>query len=94
MYSLAINNNAFRIYRKLPPDVKLAIWSRAQLLRNNPLLGQPLKEIRGGYRSLHLGFKGTQYRIIYQVFPQTKSIIIRLTDKRENIYKRLEQMGN
>lgn len=94
MYNLEINKSAFRIFRKLPPDVKLEIWNKAQKLRDNPLLGEPLKGSNRRLRALHLSFKGTQYRIIYQVFSQTATIIIRLADKRENIYKKLEEIGN
>jgi hypothetical protein len=44
------------------------------------------------YRSLHVSHKGTAYRIIYQVVTTANSIIAVLADKRENLYKRLQEM--
>ncbi len=92
MYSIQVDNTAWKIFKKLSPEVKKKLINQAQILKRNPLSGEPLKGKYREYRSLHSSFKGTAYRIIYQVFTKTSIIVIRLADKRENIYRRLEEM--
>jgi mRNA-degrading endonuclease RelE of RelBE toxin-antitoxin system len=93
MYTLFFEPSAFRIFKKLPKAVKDHLISEAEILKTEPLSGKPL--IGGsGFRSLRTGYKGTEYRIIYQVIETTETIIIRLADKRENIYKRLQKRGS
>ncbi len=94
MYDIQFGPAAFRIFKKLPKDVRNILLSKILSIQKNPLLGEPLKGSYRFFRSVHVGFKGTKYRIIYQVFTQTSTIIIRLANKRENIYSRLEQLGN
>ncbi len=43
-------------------------------------------------RSLHLSIEGTAYRILYQIFPQSEIVVVRLAGTRENIYKKLDEM--
>jgi mRNA-degrading endonuclease RelE of RelBE toxin-antitoxin system len=66
--------------------------AEAKTLDANPLAGEPLQGSYRQYRSLHIGYKGTAYRIIYQVLAKANSIVIVLADKRENLYKRLQEM--
>jgi mRNA-degrading endonuclease RelE of RelBE toxin-antitoxin system len=51
--------------------------------------------LKGKYRflrSLHLSIAGTAYRIIYQIFPKSETIVVRLAATRENIYRKLDEM--
>jgi mRNA-degrading endonuclease RelE of RelBE toxin-antitoxin system len=91
-YTLQIGSAAFRLFRKLPKRVQKQLIQKAQVLETDPLKGQPLKGEYRFLRSLHLNFKGTAYRIIYQVFPKTSTIIVRLAASRENLYRRLKEM--
>ena len=93
MYRIEFEPAAFRIFKKLPREIKEVMATKAQVLKQTPFMGEPLKGKHRLLRSLHFGYKGTAYRIIYQVFSETHMIIIRLADKRENIYRRLEEMG-
>lgn len=92
MYSVQFTRAATRIFKKLPPYVRQKIKHELVHLANNPNLGESLKGKFRNFRSFHLSYKGTAYRIIYQVYPTLKSVIVYLADKRENIYKRLETM--
>ena len=67
--------------------------NEAQALKTNPWAGEPLTGKYKYLRSLHFTFKGTAYRIIYQVLSKTSTIIIRLAATRENVYRRLEEMN-
>ena len=91
-YNLQMDNAAFRLFRKLPRRVQKQLIQKAQALETDPLKGQPLKGEYRFLRSLRFNFKGTAYRIIYQVFPKTSTIIVRLTTSRENLYRRLKEM--
>lgn len=93
MYTLEIDQAAFRVFKKLPREVKERMLREAQAISTTPFLGEQLQGKHRLLRSLHFGFKGTQYRIIYQVFEKNYMIVIVLADKRENIYRKLEEMG-
>jgi mRNA-degrading endonuclease RelE of RelBE toxin-antitoxin system len=92
MYSLEFEPAAFKLFKKLPLDVKQKIAEEAKKLENNPLAGQPLKGKYNFLRSLHFSYKGSAYRIIYQVVSQTTTILVRLATTRENIYRKLGEM--
>ena len=92
MYSIYFTNQARRIFKKLPSDVQDKLKTEARTLDQNPLAGEPLQGSYRQYRSLHISFKGIAYRIIYQAIAKSNMIVIFLADKRENIYKRLQEM--
>jgi mRNA-degrading endonuclease RelE of RelBE toxin-antitoxin system len=92
MYEIFLTNQARRIFKKQSPDLQTKLKSEASSLSNNPLAGEPLQGGYRQYRSLHFVFKGVAYQIIYQIFTKTNTIVVFLADKRENIYKRLEEM--
>lgn len=76
----------------MPQDVQDRLKREASTLDQNPISGEPLQGSYKRYRSLHVSFKSVAYRIIYQALSKVKMIVIVLADKRENIYKRLEEM--
>lgn len=93
MRTLVFTPAAYRIFKKFTPDLKKEILKKAETLKKNPLEGESLRGKYSKYRSLHFSYKGVAYRIIYQVFLKEKQVAILLAAKRENIYKRLEEMG-
>ena len=92
MYSIFFTNQARRLFKKLPQDVQDSIKKETSALDRNPLAGEPLQGSYRSYRSLHVSHKGVAYRIIYQILSKANSIVIVLADKRENLYKRLQEM--
>ena len=92
MYIIFFTSQARRVFKKLPQDVRDRLKSTASTLDQNPLAGEPLQGSHRLFRSLHVSFNGVAYRIIYQIFSKANMIVIVLADKRENIYKRLEEM--
>lgn len=92
VYTLQIDNTAYKVFRKLPNEVQEKMLEEAEVLKTNPLVGEPLKGKYKYLRSLHFSFKGSAYRVIYQVLSQTSTVIVRLATTRENIYQRLDQM--
>ena len=92
MYHLVFEPAGFRLFKKLPPPIKAVMSQQAEKLKTDPLIGEPLKGKYRQLRSLHFSHQGVAYRIIYQVIEATQTVSVRLADKRENIYKRLEHM--
>lgn len=92
-YTVQIDNAAYRVFKKLPKHVKKKVIAEAQVLADNPKAGKRLKGKYRRFRTWGFNFKGTSYRIIYQVFNKTETIVVRLADTRENIYTQLEDMG-
>lgn len=92
MYSIFFTSQASRLFKKLPQDVQDKLKTETRTLDQNPLAGEPLQGSYRQYRSLHVSFKGVAYRIIYQVVSKANEIVIVLADKRENLYKRLQEM--
>lgn len=93
MYRVVFSSPAARLFRKLPKDVQTILTQHAETLKHEPLKGEQLKGKYRVLRSLHLSYKGTAYRIIYQVVSKSQIVYVFLADKRENIYRRLEHMG-
>ena len=92
MYAIYFTSQASRLFKKLPQDIQDKLKAEAKTLDANSLEGEPLQGSYRQYRSLHVSFKGTAYRIIYQVLAKENSIVVVLADKRENLYKRLQEM--
>ena len=80
------------LFKKLPKTIQAILIEKAQVLTTHPAAGAALK---GKYRllcSLHLSIEGTAYRLIYQVFQTSETIVVRLAGTRENIYKQLDEL--
>lgn len=91
-YTLNIDKPALTLFKKLPKQIQCLLIEKAQVLTTNPHAGEPLKGKYRLLRSLHLSLHGTAYRIIYQVFHQSETVVIRLAASRENIYRKLDEM--
>ncbi len=92
MYILTFAPAAFNLFKKNAKPLQEKLLDKARELRMNPFLG---KRLSGKYRHLNsyrFSLSGSEYRIIYQYNTQSKLIIIRLIDSRENIYKKLDRM--
>ena len=92
MYAIFFTNQAKRLFKKLPQDIQDKLKLESSILTQYPQSGEPLRSRFSSYRTLHVSFKGIAYRIIYQAIPKTSTIAIVLADKRENLYKRLQEM--
>jgi mRNA-degrading endonuclease RelE of RelBE toxin-antitoxin system len=91
-YTLNMDKPALALFKKLPKPIQRLLIEKAQILTTNPHAGASLKGKYRLLRSLHLSVHGTAYRIIYQVFQQSETIVIRLAATRENIYRKLDEM--
>ncbi len=92
MYTIHFGPAACRLFKKLPQDVQEKLVEEMRILETQPAAGMPLKGKYHLFRSLHLNYKGSAYRIIYQVFAEAEMIVIRLAATRENLYRKLDEM--
>jgi len=90
-YSILTTAAARRSIRKLPKTIKGHVLGKIEDLATDPLKGHQLKGQFHFLRSLHIRYKGSDYRVIYQVFKKKKEILIYLAATRENFYKQLER---
>lgn len=90
---ITITNTGRKIFKKLPKKLREKIYIEAQILKTNPYAGESLQGRFTNLRSLHVSFEGVAYRIIYKIFPASLEIEIQLATSRENIYRKLEEMG-
>lgn len=91
-YKLEITSAALKAGKKLPRNVRRAIIKKSQVLKKNPLVGEKLKAEYSFLRSLHISFKGTEYRVIYEVSKEERRIYVRYAGSRENLYRNLDKM--
>lgn len=91
-YSVEYSNTAYRSVKKLPKDIRNTIVDHSEKIAGNPYAAPQLKGRYSFLHSYHFSYKGSQYRIIYEISKQEERIYIHLADTRENIYRRLDQM--
>jgi mRNA-degrading endonuclease RelE of RelBE toxin-antitoxin system len=91
-YRIDITGTAFKIFRKFPRYIKKGLIEKTKILKTNPYLGEQLRGKYQKFRSFHISFKNTQYRVIYKIIPDEKSVLIYLVAPRENIYRRMDEM--
>lgn len=91
-YTLNIDKPALTLFKKLPQSIQHSLIEKVHVLTTHPSAGAPLKGKYRMLRALHLSIEGTAYRIIYQIFQTSETIVIRLAGTRENIYKKLDEM--
>ena len=60
-------------------------------IERDPLQAGPLLHEFRGLRSYHFSYKGTQYRIIYEVYPQEHIVLVIMIGSREGLYEALRR---
>ena len=89
---VTVTSPAHRMLRRLAPQTREHLVKQAQQLASQPQLGEPLVGELRPFRSLHTTFRGTHYRVVYEVNVRLKEIIVRGVGPRENLYKKLRRM--
>jgi len=90
MYRLENSNAAKKDIKNLSKDVQKEIIKQLEIIEDYPFNGEKLKgNLKGLYKYV-FSFKGTEYRIAYEIFVEQKIILILMAGSRENFYKRLK----
>jgi mRNA interferase RelE/StbE len=92
-WQVMLTNTADKAQRKLDKPLRTMIHTALTGLCSNPerrgeRLSQPLSNIF----SHHIKYKGKEFRIAYQLSPETECVIILLIGPHENFYKKLKNL--
>jgi len=82
-YRIEFTNAARRGIVHLPPEIKQQIREGFRLLSEDPHAGELLKRELEGKRKLRIG----RYRIIYEIEPARKTILISAVGHRRKVYE-------
>lgn len=91
-YTLITLPSSRKALKKLPRTIRQELIKALQVLRDNPLQGEPLQGEFAFLRSFHFRFQTTEYRVVYEVIEKQQEIAIRHAATRENFYKQLKEM--
>ena len=75
----------------MPPDVRVRLFARADILTNNPRPGAS-RELTGklrGYRRLRLG----DYRVVYSIDEAVKEVTVWAIGHRRDVYEQFMRRG-
>jgi mRNA-degrading endonuclease RelE of RelBE toxin-antitoxin system len=92
VYEVLVSSSGQRALKKLPIQIRQALFEEAKGLSKDPLLG---KRLEGEFKHLHslrVIHGGTHYRLIYQIKQDKKQVIVLFAGSRENLYRRLTQL--
>jgi mRNA-degrading endonuclease RelE of RelBE toxin-antitoxin system len=96
LYTSKFTDEALENLRGLPKNVKNALKKEfKKKIHVNPVeCSEPLTGVLEKYRSFHYG----EYRVVYRVFEETKTVAIVGIGKKDkshqtNLYKRLERLA-
>jgi mRNA-degrading endonuclease RelE of RelBE toxin-antitoxin system len=92
-YAIVTTSSGRRFIHKLPKSVKPYLLKEIQKLRLNPQKGEQLGGEFRPLRSLHLIYRGTQYRVVYYLNNKGKEVVVHYINTRENFYKKLRRLN-
>lgn len=81
-YRVEFTETAHQAIVHLSPDVKRDMKEGFRFLSRNPLAGEPLRRELEGKRKLRIG----RYRIVYQLEPSRRAIVVIAVGPRHDIY--------
>jgi len=91
-YSIFYTSASKKDLKKISKEViKIIIERHYPVLLNNPYNNKRLTNPFKNCWKYYFSYKGTEYRIIYQIFKKELQIIIILIGSRENLYKELKR---
>lgn len=84
----AVKKDIKKLDRKLKKEVKEKYFAD---IERNPYEAEPLAYEFKGLWSYHFNYKGTQYRIVYEIYPKDGIILVIMIGTREEFYKALRR---
>jgi len=84
----SVRKDLKRLERSLQEEIRSQHLPK---IREDPARGYPLLREFQGLRSHHFSYRGTDYRIVYEVFEEEGIILILMLGKREGFYQALRR---
>lgn len=92
-WSIFLTRTADKCQRNLDKPLRMMIRDALTRLCEDPeRLGERLSQPLTGVLSHHITYKGKEFRIAYQLAPETESIVILLIGPHENFYRKLKNL--
>lgn len=91
-YRLLASRTFDKSLKRLSSDAAQYIEQALFDLATEPRKGKPLRQSLKDMYSLHLGFQGTQYRVVYSINDQKHEVHFHYAGSRENFYKEVERL--
>jgi mRNA-degrading endonuclease RelE of RelBE toxin-antitoxin system len=85
-FEIRLINAVRRDIRRLDKPVQQAIR-----IAENPYQASALRQDLRGLKSYHFSHRGTQYRIIYEIYQDETLVIILFIGPRENLYHQVRR---
>ena len=92
-WSVFLTRTADKNQRKLDKPLRIQIRNALLRICSDPerqgeRLSQPLTSVY----SHHITYQGKEYRIAYQLMPETESVVVVLIGPHENFYRKLKNL--
>ena len=92
-WTLFLTRTADKCQRKLDKPLRIAIRDALVRLCQDPEhLGERLSQPLTSVFSHHITYKGKEFRIAYQLSPETESVVVLLIGPHENFYRKLKNL--
>jgi mRNA-degrading endonuclease RelE of RelBE toxin-antitoxin system len=92
-WTVFLTRTADKCQKKLDKPLRLIIRDALARLSQDPeRLGERLSQPLTSVFSHHITYKGKEFRIAYQLSPETESVAILLIGPHENFYRKLKNL--
>lgn len=92
MYKVLACNAVRKDLKKLSYEVRQMVKQKyLPILEQDPYVGLQLQYEFKGLWSYHFSEKGVDYRIVYEIYPEKKLVVLILIGKREKFYEQLKR---
>lgn len=92
-WTLYLTRTADKAQRKLDKPLRILIRDALVRLCGDPeRLGERLSQPLTSVFSHHITYKGKEFRVAYQLSPETESIVVLLIGPHENFYRKLKNL--
>lgn len=92
MYRIESISAVKRDIRKLDKQLQSIIKEKYfTAIEKDPFKAVPLSHEFNGLWSYHVRYKGTQYRIVYEIYPEDQIVLLIMIGPRETFYQGLSR---
>lgn len=92
MYTLRFHSAVAKDIRKLSPPVVTQLREvHFARIKQNPTQAEALSYDLKGLWSYHFSYKGTQYRIVYEIYSADHVVLVIMIGPREGFYEALRR---
>lgn len=92
MYQLTFHRAVQKDVRKLEQPLSVPLKTIHLIkIKQDPYQAESLSHDLKGLWSYHFSYKGTQYRIVYEIYPADRLVLVLMIGPREGFYEALRR---